>query len=73
MTLMNEQSASVTRNIRPGSLDGDGAGDHDQAFVGYRAYHFSTRQLARLLQVRGEVLEARLGNGRWAADVASNL
>jgi hypothetical protein len=25
--------------------------------------------LARLLQVRGELLEARLGHGRWASDV----
>jgi len=67
---MNEQSASVTAVFGPGSLDGDGAGDHDQVFVGYRAYLFSTRQLARLLQVRGELLEARLGHGQWASDVA---
>jgi hypothetical protein len=25
--------------------------------------------LARLLRVRGEVLEGRLGHGRWASDV----
>jgi len=68
---MNEQSTSVTTDCGAGSLDGAGAGDHDQIFIGYRAYQFSTRQLARLLQVRGEVLEARLGNGRWASDVAA--
>jgi hypothetical protein len=68
---MNEQPAPIHADVRRGSLDGDGAGDHDQAFVGYRAYQFSTRQLARLLQVRGEVLEARLGNGRWISDVAA--
>jgi hypothetical protein len=65
---MNDQSASVASDSASGSLDGQGAGDHDQVFIGYRAYQFSTRQLARLLQVRGEVLEARLGHGRWASD-----
>ena len=68
---MNEQSASVRTDFAAGSLDGGGAGDHDQVFVGYRAYQFSTRQLARLLQVRGEVLDARLGQGRWASDLAA--
>ena len=68
---MNDQPASVASESAPGSMDGHGAGDHDEVFVGYRAYQFSTRQLARLLQVRGEVLEARLGNGRWAPDLAA--
>jgi hypothetical protein len=52
-----------------GSLDGQGAGDHDQPFIGFRPYHFNTRQLARLLLLRGEALEARLGSGRWAQDL----
>jgi hypothetical protein len=68
---MNDQPASIASDCGLGSLDGEGAGDHDQLFVGYRAYLFSTRQLARLLQVRGEVLEARLGHGRWASDLAA--
>jgi hypothetical protein len=67
---MNEQSPWVASGLAPGSQDGDGAGDHDQVFVGYRAYVFSTRQLARLLQIRGEVLDARLGIGPWVSDVA---
>jgi len=68
---MNEQSPRVASALRAGSHDGEGADDHDQVFAGYRAYVFSTRQLARLLQVRGEVLEARMGHGRWASDVAA--
>ena len=68
---MNEQSPRITNEARRGSLDGEGAGDHNQPFVGYHAYQFSTRQMARLLQVRGEVLEARLGNGRWVSDLAA--
>jgi hypothetical protein len=68
---MNEQSPRVVSDLRAGSHDGEGAGDHDQVFVGYRAYVFSTRQLARLLQVRGEVLEARMGHGQWASDVTA--
>lgn len=54
-----------------GSLDGDGAGDHDQPFSGYRPYQFGTRQYARLLGLRGVLLEARLGNGPWAQDLAA--
>jgi len=52
-----------------GSQDGTGAGDHDQPFGGFRAYQFSTRQLARLLLLRGDTLEAKLGHGRLAADL----
>ena len=69
---MDDQPVSIPYDLRPGSLDGEGAGDHDQPFAGYHAYLFSTRQLARLLQVRGEVLEARLGHGRWTSDVAAS-
>jgi hypothetical protein len=45
----------------PGSLDGDGAGDHDQPYrFGFRPrasapYPFNTRQYARLLVLRGRV------------------
>jgi hypothetical protein len=55
----------------PGTRDGAGAGDHDQPFVGSRVYHFSTRQRARLLQLRSEVLDARLGYGRWTQDISA--
>jgi hypothetical protein len=34
-------------------------------------YHFSTRQRARLLQLRSEVLDARLGYGRWTQDISA--
>ncbi len=69
---MPEQPASTSNNHRSGSLDGAGAADHDQPFCGFRPYQFGTRQLARLLQLRGEVLEARLGNGRWAHDLPAS-
>lgn len=48
-----------------GSLDGDGAGDHDQPYnFGWRPrsdvpYPFNTRQYARLLVLRGRVQDAR--------------
>ena len=54
-----------------GSHDGTSAGDHDQPYAGFRSYAFSTRQLARLLQLRSDLLEARLGHGRWAEDLAA--
>jgi hypothetical protein len=66
---MPDKLFPIISGLEGGSLDGDGAGDHDEPFAGYRAYVFSTRQLARLLRVRGEVLEARLGHGQWASDV----
>jgi hypothetical protein len=66
---MSEQPISTSNRSPRGSLDGLGAGDHDEPFGGFRSYQFSTRQLARLLQLRGEVLEARLGHGRWALDL----
>jgi hypothetical protein len=69
---MGEQSTSTSDGIPRGSLDGSGAGDHDELFSGFHAYQFSTRQLARLLQLRGELLDARLGQGRWVLDVASS-
>jgi hypothetical protein len=58
-----------TSTQQSGSHDGSGAGDHDEPFCGFRSCHFSTRQLARLLLVRGEVLEAKLGRGRYAGDI----
>ena len=69
---MDEKSTSVRIDGGKGSLDGHSAGDHDQPFAGYRAYQFSTRQIARMLQVRSDVLEARLGYGRWASDLVAS-
>jgi hypothetical protein len=66
---MTDKPLPIISSFEGGSLDGNGAGDHDEPFVGYRAYVFNTRQLARLLRIRGEILEARLGHGRWALDV----
>jgi hypothetical protein len=66
---MGEQPTSTTDGSPHGSLDGAGAGDHDEFFSGFHAYQFSTRQLARLLQLRSELLDARLGQGRWAMDL----
>ena len=69
---MPEQPTSTSNRSPRGSLDGAGAGDHDQPFLGFRSYQFGTRQLARLLQLRGEALEARLGHGRWALDLVGS-
>jgi len=68
-SLSTPSEASTAR--ADGSHDGTSAGDHDAAYAGFRAYQFGTRQLARLLQLRGELLEARLGHGRWAEDLAA--
>ena len=61
----------VPVSVASGSLDGRGAGDHDQPFAGFRPYQFSTRQLAQLLLRRSDVLDARLGLGRWAQDLGA--
>jgi hypothetical protein len=69
---MPEQPGSTSDRSPRGSFDGAGAGDHDQPFAGLGSYQFSTRQLARLLQLRGQVLEARLGHGRLALDLVGS-
>jgi hypothetical protein len=69
---MNDEQITTSEPSVRGSHDGSSAGDHDQPYSGVRAYQFSTRQLARLLQLRGELLEARLGHGRWALDLAAS-
>jgi hypothetical protein len=58
-----------TRALVTGSKDGEGAGDHDLPYEGFHPAAFNTRQLARLLILRGEVLEAKLGRGRFAFDI----
>jgi hypothetical protein len=64
---MNEQP-STTSNTSRAAI----GGDHDQPHAGYRAYQFSTRERARLLQLRGDLLEARLGRGRWVEDLSAS-
>jgi hypothetical protein len=59
----------------PGSLDGEGAGDHDQPYrFGWRPranvpYPFNTRQYARLLVLRGRLHDGCRG---WAWPVQSS-
>jgi hypothetical protein len=43
--------------------------DRNEHLRDFRVYQFSTRQLARLLQLRSDALDARLGIGRWTADI----
>jgi hypothetical protein len=65
MTLSQQQAADSLR----GSLDGDGAGDHDQPYrFGWHPrasvpYPFNTRQYARLL-----ILRSRARDHLGAAD-----
>jgi hypothetical protein len=66
---MNDSHASPADRLAPESLDGDGAGDHDLAFTGFRPYHFNTREMVRLLVLRGRILDARLGEGALADDL----
>jgi hypothetical protein len=68
---MNEPPITPHDASIRGSQDGLGASDNDQPFFGFRTYQFSTRQLARLLQMRGQLLDARLGQGAWAQDLAA--
>ena len=59
---------------RPGTLDGRGAGDHDQPYRFGRAptsqasYPFSTRQFARLLVLRSRIEAKLFGLGDTSAD-----
>ena len=55
-----------------GSKDGEGAGDHDSPFAGFLASHFSTRQMVRLLLLRSDVLDARLGQGPLVDDLGES-
>ena len=46
-------------------------GDHDVPFDRFQPYHFSTRQLARLLVLRGHIQDSRSGQGRYADDLGA--
>jgi hypothetical protein len=67
------QSLSETPKIPIGSLDGDGAGDHDQAYKFGRKplvvapYPFSTRQFGRLLVLRGRIQDGLCATDDLAA------
>ena len=81
---MNKQSTAQTsggqaphsssRVTGVGTKDGVGAADHNQAFAGFRRYHFTIRQMLRLLRLRGDVLDGRTGLGSYSEDfgAASN-
>jgi hypothetical protein len=71
MSVRQQRTTELT-----GSLDSDGAGDHDQPYrFGFRPrashpYPFSTRQYARLLILRGRIrdtLECPACDGGQAA------
>jgi hypothetical protein len=52
-----------------GSKDGQGAGDHDVPFRGFRPTDFTLREMSRLLILRGQVLDAKMGGGPYVADL----
>jgi len=72
MGLQEEQNNAASYS---GSLDGDGAGDHDQAYrFGWRPrasapYPFNTRQFIRLLVMRSRVHDQLAREGK---DVATS-
>jgi hypothetical protein len=65
MTILQQQNMAGS----PGSLDGEGAGDHDQPYrFGRRPhtsvpYPFNTRQYARLLVFRSRLQDQLAGDG----------
>ncbi len=69
---MRDHSIDTRISVR-GSLDGSRAADHDQLFDGFRRYQFNAREFARLLQLRSEALDGRMGNGRWITDLSAML
>jgi hypothetical protein len=66
MTTQQAQPLS-TASARGGSLDGQGAGDHDQPYrFGWKPraslpYPFNTRQYSRLLVLRGRIQDGICG------------
>lgn len=63
------QTASAPDSV--GTHDGEGAGDHDCPFTGFRRSFFTTREFARLLLLRSDALDARMGRGRWLMDLGN--
>lgn len=68
----NQGSRARPSLAATGSRDGGGSADHDQPFAGYKAYRFSTRQMLHLLRLRSEVLDGRLGVGRFVLDLGGD-
>jgi hypothetical protein len=70
---MISQQQQFDINLRAGSLDGRGAGDHDQPYrFGWKPrasvpYPFNIRQYGRLLVLRGRIQDGLIG----ADDVAA--
>jgi hypothetical protein len=64
---MIQQQQRSTASSSRGSLDGLGAGDHDQPYrFGWKPrasvpYPFNTRQFSRLLVLRGRVQDGEFG------------
>ena len=62
---MSPLSSAPNTRLAQGSLDGQGAADHDQPYrFGFRPrasapYPFNTRQFARLLVLRGRIQDQR--------------
>jgi hypothetical protein len=71
--MISQQQQKFDTNLRVGSLDGRGAGDHDQPYrFGWKPrasvpYPFNTRQYGRLLVLRGRIQDGLVG----ADDVAA--
>jgi hypothetical protein len=66
----NEVNGLVrTDTDETGSKDGDGAGDHDVPFGGFRPNQFSIREMSRLLILRGQVMDAKMGWGPFVDDL----
>jgi hypothetical protein len=82
LRIMDEQSSTQTFHRQPGpdgvagpgvgTKDGTGSGDHDQPFHGFRAYYFTSRQMIRLLILRSDALDARLGVGPYSEEPGSD-
>ncbi|HEY8477415.1 MAG TPA: hypothetical protein VIN09_11175, partial [Chloroflexota bacterium] len=52
-----------------GSLDGQGAADHDEPYHGFNRQAFTLWEYARLLVLRGQVQDARAWGGRFHDDL----
>jgi len=67
------QPLPQTTSTAPGSLDGEGAGDHDHPFKFGRKpravapYPFSTRQFVKLLVLRGRIQDGLCATDDLAA------
>jgi hypothetical protein len=74
---IQEEQHNVASSI--GSLDGDGAGDHDQTYrFGWRPrasapYPFNTRQFIRLLVMRSRVRDHVVREGEGVATSWPNV